>query len=189
MTCSLLCTACHLPRTSPVLHLFSVSVPGQKTLLPPAKCCWVWEPAALGVTCSSCSQLSSLCSWAIRLLLGRFLGPTLQHAGTARGSQVSQTAAREGENRLSSLASQSHKLTSCPGLGQSFSLTGLRICCYEIPCDEVRVVAMDLAIWRAILDAAMASRIQASPSKAFDGLVALTVVWFLLSRTKSLWSD
>lgn len=67
LTCSLLCTACHLPRTSPVLHLFSVSVPGRKTLLPPAKCCWVWEPAALGVTCSSCSQLSSFCSWAIRL--------------------------------------------------------------------------------------------------------------------------
>lgn len=48
---------------------------------------------------------------------------------------------------------------------------------------------MDLAIWRAALDAAVASRSQASPSKAFDGLVALTIVWFLLARTKSPWSD
>lgn len=68
LTRSLLCTAGHLPHTSPVLHLFSVSVPGRKTLLPPAKCCWVWEPETPGVTCSSCSQLSSLCSWAVRLL-------------------------------------------------------------------------------------------------------------------------
>lgn len=34
---------------------------------------------------------------------------------------------------------------------------------------------MDLAFWRAALDAAVASRSQASPSKAFDGLVALTM--------------
>lgn len=80
-------------------------------------------------------------------------------------------------------------LTTCRRLGQSNSLTGLRIRCYEVPCDEVQSSSYGLGYLKGIPVLMWLQETKFPQVKPLLRVVALTVVWFPLARAKSLGSD